>query len=427
MRLPFSRKKESAIVTPGVSVYFPFPVGLDFDPEKIAREGYQMNGRVYAAIRQRATACAGIPWLLYKGEDEIEKHPILMLLEKPNRYQSRASFIEEMVSNLDIYGNNFIEGVFPQTPNRPPAELYNHSPKYIEIIPGTDTKVERYKYERGVKKIFFTPDNMLHQKTYHPNNDFYGLSPIAPAAVSIDQNNQSKLWNLTLLRNGARVGGVLFSKSTLTDKDIRKLKEQMKEEYSGSNNAGLPMVLEGEFEWQPMTLNAQDIDWTEGQKVSGREIALAFLMPPEMLGDSDTKTYSNYQESRKAFYIESVLPTMDKIQDDFNWWLCPKFGDGLRLEYNRDEIEALSENRGEVWDSAISAVKAGILTINEARAVMQYDDIEGGDELSPQPDNQFNLIDNKRPPEEEELPEDNLSKIKLLQLKKKNLPTPGNR
>ena len=433
MRIPFLRKKESAIVTPGASVYFPFPVGVEFDSKKVARESYAMNVRAHAAIRMRATACAGIPWLLFSGDNEIITHPLLTLLEKPNRYQARSSWIAEMVSNLDIHGNNFIEGVSADRPGAPPSELYNHSSQYIRVVPGTDTKVAYYQYDRSGKTIKWTPEQMLHQKTYDPTNDFMGMPPLSPAAISIDQNNQAKIWNLNLLKNGARVGGILSSKNIMADKSVQNLKKQFAEEHQGAVAAGTPIVLQGDFQWQPMTMNANDIDWAEGQKVSGREIALSFLMPPEMLGDSENKTYSNYMEARKAFYIESVLPTMDMIQDDFNWWLVPKYGKNLRLEYNRDAIEALSENRGEVWASAIEAVKAGVLTPNEAREIMQYDDIEGGDELRPQPTGQFNLVDGRGNPkdnqndqqnEEEEIPPE---EAKAFRIKKNNRREPGKR
>jgi HK97 family phage portal protein len=396
--LPFRSKKESPAYQ-GTSIYIPYPKGLPYDADKIAREAYEMNVICHAAVKLVGTAVAGVPWLLYDEEDnEITEHPILDLLEKPNRYQSHAPFFREMIANKKLFGNNYIEPVFPDTPGRPPAELYNLHPRFMKIEPGTTEKVYRYLYERNGKKVYYEPDEILHQKEFHPNDDFFGLPVTKPAAMSIDQNNESKRWNLNLLKNGAKLGGLLMNKGTMTPKETKRLKEQIREEYAGAENAGTPMVLEGEWTWQPITMNAQEMDWREGQKMTAREIALAFLTPPEMLGDSSNKTYSNYQESRKAFYLEAVLPELDDIQDELNWWLCPMFGEGLRLAYDKDGIEALAENRKDVWEAAIAAVKGGIITPNEAREVMQYDRSKDpeADKLQKQTES-ISLIDGRKP------------------------------
>lgn len=280
----------------------------------------------------------------------------------------------------------------------------------MSITPGTQNKVQDYRYKRGSVEIVFPPERMLHQKFFNPNDDFWGLSPLAAAAVSIDQHNESKKWNLALLKNGAKPGGILFNKGMLAPGEVDALRKDIVEKWSGNKNAGVPRVLEGEWEWQPMDLTTGDMDWLEGQKLAARDIALALQIPPEMLGDTDSKTYSNYGESRRSLYTEAVLPLMDMLEADFNRFLAPRYGKNLRLVYDRDSIDAISEDRAAVWESAIAAVKAGVLTPNEARAIMQYEPIEGGDELRATPDGQFNLVN---PPDEEDELEEELSAIRL--------------
>ena len=70
---------------------------------------------------------------------------------------------------------------------------------------------------------------------------------------------------------------------------------------------------------------------------------------------------------------------MDILKAEFNNWLTPQFGERLYLDYDRDEIEAIQEDRNKVWDRAVNGVKAGILTINEARGLLGYEEIDGGD------------------------------------------------
>ena len=201
------------------------------------------------------------------------------------------------------------------------------------------------------------------------------------AARSLDQNNASRAWNVGLLQNGARPSGALISQHPLPDDEFERLQEQINSKYVGAHNVGRPMILEGGLDWKEMGLSPQDMNWLEGARLSARELAIVLGVPPEMIGDSANKTYSNYQEARKAFYQETVLPKMDFIRDELNNWLTPLFGERLYLDYDRDDIEALQEERGAVWSRSIEAVKAGLLTPNEARETMGYEAVEGGDTL----------------------------------------------
>jgi hypothetical protein len=59
------------------------------------------------------------------------------------------------------------------------------------------------------------------------------------------------------------------------------MENQLKTKYGGAKNAGNPMLLEGGLDWKEMSLSPVDMSWLEGQKLSSREIAIAFGVPPE--------------------------------------------------------------------------------------------------------------------------------------------------
>lgn len=131
-------------------------------------------------------------------------------------------------------------------------------------------------------------------------------------------------------------------------------------------NAGKPMLLEGGLDWKEMSLSPKDMDFIELKKMSRLEICAAFGVPPEIVGDMEHATYSNYQEARKAFYQDTVIPILYKIRDRLNSTLVKKFGDNLVLDVNLDAIDALQEDRAEMWDRVLNAVDKGLLSINEA-------------------------------------------------------------
>ena len=128
---------------------------------------------------------------------------------------------------------------------------------------------------------------ILHLKNYHPTNSHYGLSSLDATSQSIELHNQATNWNSSLLRNGARPSGALIVKESngyLSDDQFERLQAQLTDKFTGSNNSGRPLLLEGGLDWQEMSINPKDMDFIESKNAAAREIALAFGVPPQLLG-----------------------------------------------------------------------------------------------------------------------------------------------
>jgi len=88
---------------------------------------------------------------------------------------------------------------------------------------------------------------------------------------------------------------------------------------------------------------------------------------------------SNYGEARKSFYQETVLPLMDKLRDRLNVWLVPMFDERLELDYDKDQVEALQEDRDSLNTRVMAQWGAGVVTLNEVRNLLGLTEIDGGD------------------------------------------------
>ena len=99
-------------------------------------------------------------------------------------------------------------------------------------------------------------------------DDYYGLSPIQSAATDIDQHNLANKHNVNLLQNGARPSGAVIFKPKdttgaqiqLSDLQRNQLMNDLTQRFSGTGNAGKPMLLEGDFDWKEMGLAPKDMD-----------------------------------------------------------------------------------------------------------------------------------------------------------------------
>lgn len=371
------------------------PVFTEAKYEKLAEEGYNKNAIVFRCVSLISDAVKQVDWCLYqkargrnKTPIEITDNPLLELLARPNPMAGKTAFFEAVAAYYLLAGNSYIEAVGP-SPTRPPLELWTQRPDRMTIVSGAAGVPSRYIYKYAGREKVWDVDilkrksPMLHLKTFHPTNDWYGLSRIQAAAMATDAHNDASKWNVGLLQNSARPSGMLVMTAsqgnpsgTLTDDQFRRLKTQMDEQYQGASNAGRPMLLEGGLDWRQIAMTPAEMDWLNGKNVSAREIGMVFSVPSMLLGLPGDNKYANYKEARLAMYEEGVLPICDFIRDELNHWLTPIYGDRLFLDYDRDSIDALAPKRSELWDQT---EKSTILTTNEKRERLGFSPVEGGD------------------------------------------------
>src|SRR3546814_16581194 len=83
--------------------------------------------------------------------------------------------------------------------------------------------------------------------------------------------------------------------------------------FQGAANAGRPMLLEGGLKWQSLSLTPADMAFTETKAAAAREIALAFGVPPLLLGLPGATTYAHHQAANRALWRLTILPLVPTI------------------------------------------------------------------------------------------------------------------
>lgn len=363
-------------------------------PDAYAEEGYLKNAVVFACVDKIARACASVDLKLMReaGAEKLEiaDHPLVDLLYRPNPLNGKAAFIEALVGHRLIAGNAYMVRSPDAMPNVPPNELWLLRPDRMKVLQGAGGMPQAYEYRAlgGLKRFDVDPLNgtcdVMHWRSFNPASDWYGASAMAAAAQSVDSYNKSRRWNMALLDNSANPSGAFVMKDdgTLSDEQYRRLQEQIDREYTGAKNSGKPLLLEGGLDFKAMGLNPKDMDFNAGIWSAAREIAMAYGVPPMLIGIPGDSTFNNYREAKLAFWMDTVLPLFNHLLGELNHWLVPQFGDDtLCLYADNDSIPAL-ELQAEIKAQRISKLKNdGILTINEAREALGYDRAEGGDML----------------------------------------------
>jgi HK97 family phage portal protein len=344
------------------------------DVVSLTKTGFLGNPIGFRAVKLIAETAASMPLVLQDCERRFEVHPLLALLRRPNPLQGRAELLEALYGQLLLSGNAYLEAV--QGVDLLPAELHVLRSDRMNLIPGGDGWPVAYDYTVGNRKHRFDMTTGLnpicHIRNFHPQDDHYGFSPMQAAAVALDVHVSASHWSKALLDNAARPSGAIVYKgadgqSQLSNDQYDRLLNEMSAHHQGARNAGRPMLLEGGLDWKPMGFSPSDMEFQKTKEAAAREIAIAFGVPPMLMGIPGDATYANYQEANRAFFRLTVLPLVTKVAANLSHWLSGFSGDAVELKPDLDQVHALATERDQQW-ARVGA--ADFLTAAEKRAIL---------------------------------------------------------
>ena len=353
------------------------------DVASLTRSGFAGNPVGFRAVKLIAEAASALPLVLQDRVQRFETHPLLDLMRCPNAAQGRAELLESLYGQLLLSGDAYVEAVAGESGL--PLELHVLRSDRVRVVPGADGWPVAYDYAVGAKKHRFDATGTLspicHIRSFHPQDDHYGLPPLQAAATAVDVHNSASRWSKALLDNAARPSGALVwrgadGQGVMADEQFRRLSDEIEANYQGARNAGRPMVLEGGLEWKPMGFSPSDMEFQKTKEAAAREIAVAFGVPPMLLGIVGEATYANYQEANRAFYRLTVLPLVARVTAVLSNWLSGYAGEVIELKPDLDQVPALSAERDAQWKRV---AEADFLTPQEKRRMLGLPiEVQGG-------------------------------------------------
>jgi HK97 family phage portal protein len=244
------------------------------------------------------------------------------------------------------------------------------------VVEGADGWPVAYDYRVGTRLRRLPAQgsdlSLLHLKLFHPLDDHSGFSPLGAAGAALDLHNAAAQWNKALLDNSARPSGALVYQpkegGNLSPDQYQRLRDELENGYSGAVNAGRPLLLEGGLDWKAMGLSPKDMDFIEAKNAAARDIALAFGVPPMLIGIPGDNTYANYQEANRAFYRLTVVPLVMRTAASFSVWFSGVFPP-FDVRPDLDQVPGLAAERDAVW---ARVGQADFLTDEEKRQAVGY-------------------------------------------------------
>ena len=291
--------------------------------------------------------------------------------EKAVDLMQAGGVLEQLAAALLLHGNGYAK--LSVDGHDRPAELNVLRPERVSIATGEDGWPSAYVYRAGGQAIRIARKDALgriqiaHLKTLDPGDDHYGLGCLDAACPAASVHNRASRWNKALLDNAARPSGALVYESgdggNLGRDQFDRLKAELTEQFAGSANAGRPLLLDGGLKWQALSMSPADMDFARLKEGAARDIALAFGVPPVLVGLPGDATYANAREAGRALYRQTILPMAETILTGLSAMLSDWMGP-VRIAVDTDKISELAEDRARLWQQVGAA---DFLTRNEKR------------------------------------------------------------
>ena len=352
------------------------------DVNTLTQIGFLRNPVAYRCVKVIAEAASAVPMVVQDADRRFDVHPVLDLLSAPNPGQSGAALFESFFGHLLLSGDGYFEAAGTGAAGGP-RELYVLRSDRMRVVPGDDGWPVAYEYRAGAGKHVFDMRQervpVLHVKAFHPQDDHYGLSPLQAAATAIDVHNSAAAWSKALLDNAARPSGAIVYKGVdglgqLGQDQYARLVDELEANHQGARNAGRPMLLEGGLDWKPMGFSPSDMEFHRTKEAAARDVALAFGVPPMLLGLPGDNTYANYQEAHRAFYRLTILPLVGKVLAALSAWLAGHYGASVQLKVDFDNVPALADEREALWRRISTA---DFLSDGEKRSLLGLPRVQG--------------------------------------------------
>lgn len=271
---------------------------------------------VWACVRLLSTAVAMLPIGLYRREGDrniaVPEHSVHKLLaERPNVWQTPYEFKQMLLSHVLMRGNFYAEKVAFKGEI---TDLLPLDPARMDVkITDSGRLAYLYSGENG-RKVPYKQGEILHIRGLTLDG-IKGLGVLAAARNAISVSAKLESHGFGLMDNGARPSGVLETDQELSDEAFTRLRADFEKNYTGSENAGRPMILEAGLKWKQAQLSAEDAQFIDQRKYTRAEVAMFFGVPPHMIGDIERGTSwgSGIETQNLGFLVHTLLPYLVNI------------------------------------------------------------------------------------------------------------------
>lgn len=359
-----------------------------------ARRPFEQSVWVYGCVTIIAQSFAQIPlWLGKKatvtkgrkrGFQQISSHPILDLLEQPNEYMTKETFLESWITYLLTGGNVWIYIDEQDSTGLPRSLMVMGVGQVRPKIDPVTGKLQSWLIRTGPNRENEVGlDEMIHTRLPTPYNFTMGLPPVAAMQAQLDADYARTIFDRAFFRNNASPDAVLIHKmGPLSKQQREQIRQSWNEFHQGVERAGGLAVIGGDYDFKIWGVSHSQSQFIENRAFTREEVGTAYKVPVLLLNAvrGGALSRESMESAEMSLYDHAVFPNCNRFTSPLNQRLIRQIDPNLILDFDRDTLPVMTaylKTKSEVLDKL---VKNGV-PLNEAIVMLDIniDPIEGGD------------------------------------------------
>ena len=346
----------------------------------------------WACVQLIAGTIASLPLMVYRTDQSgirrvAKDHPLYFVLhDSPNFDQTAVDFWEVMAASIELQGNAYAV-IERRASDRAINALHPIRPDRVKARRKDSGDIE-YEWTENGRRVVMRGDEVLHIRG-SLGDALSGTSTLSACRSVFDDALSAESAAGAMFANGVNPSGVLSTKPEvrLSPEQRTELEDLLVKKYQGSIRQGRPMLLDNGLQWTQLSINPHDAQMLESRKFSGEQICRIFGVPPAMVGFGDKA--SNWGTGKEVdilgFQKFTLRKRLKRIEQALMKQLVPlaeRRAQGISIEFNFEGL--LRADTASRYAAYEKAIRMGIATRNECRALENLPPIPGGDVVTVQ-------------------------------------------
>lgn len=318
-------------------------------------------------------------------ELELPNHELKLLLDRPNPYYPGELLWAATLADRTADGNAYWLKV--RSGAGRPVQLWwvPHTMMEPKWPDDGSVFISHYNYTPDVTPIRVDPADVVHFRSgLDPQNPRKGCSPLKALLREIFTDDEAANYTASMLRN-VGVPPVVISPG----KDAKASQEDLEETKSiyvqrtTGDQRGMPIVMSASTDIKVLGFSPQQMDMRIVRRVPEERVSAVLGIPAAVVGLGtgleNTKVGATMSEMREQAYESNIIPTQRLMGAELRSQLLPDFGDirKLKLEFDLSQVRVLQADQNELHSRARDDLKAGGITVNEFREMIDLEPLEG--------------------------------------------------
>lgn len=355
-------------------------------------DGELSEATYYACLKVLSESIGKLPLRLMRTTPDTGVVPMRshryyrMLCERPNRYMSASVMWTYIEYCRNHFGNAYalIDETDPQHPQLWPMDprcmkVYYDDAKLLNTVPDV-----YYVYSTAKGQRVYGSEEILHFKSHQTVDGLVGVSVREQLASTIQGNIKAQKMVNKMYDSGMTAKAVLQYTGNLKDASVEQLTKGIEAYAKGElKSKGIENIIPMPIGMTltPLSLKLADSQFLEVKQYSALQIAAAFGVKPNQVGDYTKSSYASAESQQLSFLVDTLLFNIKQYEEELSWKLLTdaESETGLMAKFNTAVL--LRADQQTQISTLSTAVSSFLMTPNEARERLDLPHKEGGDNL----------------------------------------------